>query len=306
MSRQQSNDFERDAELTALYRAAPAEEPPAALDDAIRAAARREVRAGPASADATRRRWHVPVSIAAVVVLSFTVVTLMKEEAPEFAQAPAPPATSGGTEQYRAPDDNDAAASKLKRAPLEQSSKNIGLKPSGSEPSTGLIPPSSGLIARMEPESLKRKKDTAASERPPALAKPSDKSSKPNDNLSDARSPAVRELLSRAPDAQRDLGGSQSGTDTAKAATAPERQAPPAPHAGSLVATEPKVDAAPRSRADEADTETRQRMQAFPASPAPTPAAKPATPPFAPKAESQQEAATAMRAPAKSAAELRT
>ena len=48
MSRQQSNDFERDAELTALYRAAPAEEPPAALDDAIRAAARREVRAGPA------------------------------------------------------------------------------------------------------------------------------------------------------------------------------------------------------------------------------------------------------------------
>ena len=79
MSRQQSNDFERDAELTALYRAAPAEEPPAALDDAIRAAARREVRAGPASADATRRRWYVPVSIAAVVVLSFTVVTLMKE-----------------------------------------------------------------------------------------------------------------------------------------------------------------------------------------------------------------------------------
>jgi|GEM_PF-614056 hypothetical protein len=303
MSRQQSNDFERDAELTALYRAAPAEEPPAALDDAIRAAARREVRAGPASADATRRRWYVPVSIAAVVVLSFTVVTLMKEEAPEFAQAPAPPAASGRTEQYRAPDDNDAAALKPKRAPLEQSSKNIGLKPSGSEPSTGLIPPSSGLIARMDPESLKRQKDTAASERPPAPGKPSDKSSKPNDNLSDARSPAVRELLSRAPDAQRDLGGSQSGTDTAKAA-APERQAPPAPHAGSLVATEPKVDAAPRSRAEEADTETRQRMQAFPASPAPTPAAKPATPPFAPKAESQEEAATAMRAPAKSAAEL--
>jgi hypothetical protein len=33
--------------------------------------------------------------------------------------------------------------------------------------------------------------------------------------------------------------------------------------------------------------ETRQRMQAFPASPTPTPAAKPATPPFVPKAESQ-------------------
>lgn len=71
-------DREHDPQLAALYRAVADAAPPAHLDDAIRAAARREVAAGPRRAGI--RRWAVPVSLAAVVVLSVSVVTMMREQ----------------------------------------------------------------------------------------------------------------------------------------------------------------------------------------------------------------------------------
>lgn len=71
-------DMEHDPQLAALYRAGADAAPPVHLDDAIRAAARREVTAGPRRADV--RRWAVPVSLAAVVVLSVSVVTMMREQ----------------------------------------------------------------------------------------------------------------------------------------------------------------------------------------------------------------------------------
>jgi hypothetical protein len=70
---------ERDPRLDLLYRDAAREAPPAHLDAAILAAARREVGARPRALSALRR-WRVPVSIAAVVVLSMSLVTLVKEE----------------------------------------------------------------------------------------------------------------------------------------------------------------------------------------------------------------------------------
>lgn len=70
---------ERDPRLDVLYRDAPREAPPSHLDAAILAAARREVGARPRALSALRR-WRVPVSIAAVVVLSMSLVTLVKEE----------------------------------------------------------------------------------------------------------------------------------------------------------------------------------------------------------------------------------
>lgn len=71
-------DMEHDPQLAALYRAGADVAPPAHLDDAIRAAARREVAAGPRRAGV--RRWAVPVSLAAVLVLSVSVVTMMREQ----------------------------------------------------------------------------------------------------------------------------------------------------------------------------------------------------------------------------------
>jgi hypothetical protein len=80
---------ERDARLDRLYRAGGREEPPARLDAAILAAARREVGARPRPLYSALRRWRVPVSIAAVVVLSVSLVMLIKEEGGEaLLQAP--------------------------------------------------------------------------------------------------------------------------------------------------------------------------------------------------------------------------
>src|SRR5690606_8818348 len=80
--------------------------PPPQLDDAIRAAARREVGAGPRRAGP--RRWPVPLSLAAVVVLSVTLVTLMREQGvdrPQTLTLPAPqqsaPAVPAATEAKR-------------------------------------------------------------------------------------------------------------------------------------------------------------------------------------------------------------
>lgn len=92
----ESGNGERDAALDRLYRAAGHETPPARLDEAILAAARREVRARPQSVTSGLRRWRVPVSIAAVVVLSVSLVTLVKEEGgelplPSVSAPPSPP-----------------------------------------------------------------------------------------------------------------------------------------------------------------------------------------------------------------------
>lgn len=84
---------ERDPRLDRLYRETPREAPPAHLDAAILAAARREVGAGPRPLMARLRRWRVPVSIAAVIVLSASLVTLVREEGGEPPMH-TPPATA--------------------------------------------------------------------------------------------------------------------------------------------------------------------------------------------------------------------
>ena len=70
---------ERDPRLDLFYRDAAREAPPAHLDAAILAAARREAGSRPRALSALRR-WRVPISLAAIVVLSVSVVTLVEEE----------------------------------------------------------------------------------------------------------------------------------------------------------------------------------------------------------------------------------
>jgi hypothetical protein len=67
---------ERDEKLSAAYRALGDEEPPRALDDAILAASRRPV------ARPWTRRHAVPLSLAAVLVLSVAVTLRIQHEAP--------------------------------------------------------------------------------------------------------------------------------------------------------------------------------------------------------------------------------
>ena len=95
---------EHDPRLDRLYGETAREAPPARLDQAILAAAHREVGSGPRSLSARVRRWRVPVSLAAVIVLSVSLVTLLREEGGEPlapqppSRAPAPPAASAPAE----------------------------------------------------------------------------------------------------------------------------------------------------------------------------------------------------------------
>ena len=74
-----NHDDLNEPRLTLAYRAAPRPEPSADLDSAILAAARREAHVRPQFAGSVLRRWQVPVSVAAVMLLSVTVVTLVME-----------------------------------------------------------------------------------------------------------------------------------------------------------------------------------------------------------------------------------
>ena len=123
---------DHDAQLTSVYRATLPEQPPAALDDAIRAAARRAVAARPQPVGGSLvRRWQTPLSIAAVLVLCVSLVAVMHEEGGELTSVPradAPERTSP-----RAIAENASAVPKIELAPETGSSRSLGLKlPGGS------------------------------------------------------------------------------------------------------------------------------------------------------------------------------
>lgn len=125
---------ERDAGLTAIYRAAAGEEPPRALDDAIRAAARRAVSSRPQRVSSPFiRSWRVPLSIAAVMLLTVSLVMVMREEAPEAMSPPGSVRPLGATDsQWAGPaaDAGDSATAVPKTfAPRAQRSDSVGLKP---------------------------------------------------------------------------------------------------------------------------------------------------------------------------------
>jgi hypothetical protein len=90
------NDL-RDPRFDAAWRAASREEPPVALDDAIRAAARREVRAGPQSAKESAaavpsalrpERWWAPLAAAATIgAIAIGLLQLERTDKPNLAES---------------------------------------------------------------------------------------------------------------------------------------------------------------------------------------------------------------------------
>ena len=85
-------DREELAALEALYRQAQPVQPPPELDRRIRAAARQAESVAPASAARRKHspRWAVPLSLAALLVLSIGLVTLMQQQLSLQPPAPQP------------------------------------------------------------------------------------------------------------------------------------------------------------------------------------------------------------------------
>lgn len=83
----------RDDRLSRLYRDAPGDEPPAGVDAAILAAARQALSAAPARRRPAWLSWLAPAGIAATVVLTLSVVMLVRQEQPDLLPASGAPAT---------------------------------------------------------------------------------------------------------------------------------------------------------------------------------------------------------------------
>lgn len=94
-----NTEEQHNAKLSQIYQADKDELPPASLDAAIIAAAKREVDAKPRAIAPFSSRWTVPVSIAAAVVLTVSLVTLV----PHDIMSPVDPVNLEDTQDYLAP-----------------------------------------------------------------------------------------------------------------------------------------------------------------------------------------------------------
>ncbi len=143
MSETTHSDFARDARLAAIYRASAEDMPPPVLDAAILAAARREVSSRPRPAGVSfARSWRGALSIAAVVVLSVSLVTLMREEAPEVVSPAGEEALPADSKlKSSIAENNDEAGGEPRRGRETETPKSLGLKPSHSMSSSGLVMP---------------------------------------------------------------------------------------------------------------------------------------------------------------------
>lgn len=253
-----AGDMERDSTLTAIYRAAAQDAPPAALDAAILAAARREVGARPRPAGlAFGHSWRMPLSLAAVIVLSVSLVTLVREEAPELTEPPrAGQPTADPERKPAASADSGAAATAPGFVPDAQRSKSIGLKPPQ--------PMSSPGLGMRQPESAER----GAQPRKEKLA-----------DRQEADAPAStgfakrRDAPANVMEQQNDKRAATPPPGQSAAVTAPMMdsiaQQPPAASAASGVAETKTL-----SRSQAADSDRPQRDARLRAAPEPAPVAE--------------------------------
>lgn len=169
-----------DPRLSGLYRAVPAENPPEHLDAAVQAAARRAVGARPQVAGASLlRAWRVPLSIAAVLVMSVSMVTLtVRHKGDQLAQPPLTAAAPGPhSEPARAPVPpavTDAAAVARQAAPVAKPAvTGIGRKSASADMAEGARPPAPAAPeAEMPAPAMRRERAAAGTSGPAADAAP--------------------------------------------------------------------------------------------------------------------------------------
>lgn len=157
------DDLVRDA-----YRALDADLPSAAIDDAIRAAARRAVHARPG---AIARIWFKPIAAAAVVVLGLSVVLVAVKQPTSFAPPPAAPRENtaaapvlGGTATLSK--DQPAEAELLKRETTTEALPQAAV----AQGAIAAPPPAAKPVAKLRDDKFVER--DAASPPPPAPPPP--------------------------------------------------------------------------------------------------------------------------------------
>ena len=314
-------NLERDPHLARLVAESGGEAPPDALDAAILAAARREVRARPlavtdsaspqvagagesiAPVPRQKRNWFVPVSIAAVLVMSASLVILVHEEkgadltqppgsAPAPAAAPAPKEPKEGAKETVASAKPEAAVRDAEPAKLK-----VEAAKRAEAPPPAAVAESTDSYAKKQ----RKQSETADADRATAIAKIASGSEASRRDMQ-ASGAADRAASAPAPVTGLAEGASRPATAFGGAAAgaappAPVRESRPEPFpAASEQAAQTKREAAAsarqrvdvttaRERADvttareraEADRNVaREVMRDAPALPAPAPRAAPA------------------------------
>ena len=161
MALNSGNDMERDESLDRLYRATAAEQPPARFDAAIRAAARREAGAGPRSLSRLRT-WQVPVSLAAVLVLSATLVLMMREEGADRLESAVEPASPRVAAPVRPPEPQARPAEAQAPASPPRAAQSR-VQP----PAANMAPPKLPEVPQAEQKILAGKAELTQPEAPP-------------------------------------------------------------------------------------------------------------------------------------------
>jgi hypothetical protein len=152
-----------DPALARAWREASGDEPPERVDDAIRAAARRAVQAGPRPAERSFvQRWRVPLSIAALIVVSASLTLMMSERDAHLPLATKVPAPGPAAEQGAA---REAPAAAAAGKPGPPPARAIAREPASAEaaraqryaPAGGATAPQAAARASGGTQALERK-----------------------------------------------------------------------------------------------------------------------------------------------------
>ncbi len=142
------------AALRRRYRAASQEEPPAQLDEAIRAAARKDVRARPHPAGSRLgTSWRIPASIAAVLVVSVTLTVMVAQHDAQLPvareqPAPAPPlGAEAPKEQAEAASVSDAFKQTARPHPAKSAAQD---RPQAARPPASSEAPAATAVEKRE------------------------------------------------------------------------------------------------------------------------------------------------------------
>lgn len=168
MATRKPNDPKRllgEDDLTRVYRAGGSEAPSPNLDAQILAAARAAVHPAP------RRRWAVPLSTAALVVLSFSVVLLMTKEGALDRDGTLSPVSEYSLPPAEAPPgESKLADARMEERTVEQAkAKRAAPEPAKPMPASPAVQSAERKLAESAPAEAKAEAPVAAA--PPALGR---------------------------------------------------------------------------------------------------------------------------------------